>query len=87
MAAAVYINSQPAHVFENHHESHCKSKNGLPELHSNTGSALKPDTLGWMRESSSSLPLEELKTRFREDGYIFIKGLIPRKDVLDVREQ
>ncbi|KAF9887606.1 hypothetical protein FE257_009819 [Aspergillus nanangensis] len=39
-----------------------------------------------LRPSSKSLPLEELRQRLREDGYLFVKGVIPREDVLDARE-
>lgn len=30
--------------------------------------------------------MDELRRRFKEDGYIWLKNLIPRDDVLDVRE-
>ncbi|KAK8151793.1 phytanoyl-CoA hydroxylase [Phyllosticta citrichinensis] len=36
--------------------------------------------------SYPSEPVEELRKRYQEDGYIFMKGLIPRKDVLKARE-
>ena len=32
-------------------------------------------------------PLPELKKRFERDGYLFLKNLIPREDVLKVRRK
>lgn len=32
-------------------------------------------------------PVEEMRRRFDSEGYVLIKGLIPREDVLDTREQ
>ena len=43
--------------------------------------------VGWLRETSVDTPVGEMRARFDEDGYVFIKGLIPREDVLDMREK
>ncbi len=43
--------------------------------------------LGWMRPTAKDTPLEEMRRRLREDGYLLLKHLIPRQDVLDVRKQ
>ncbi|GJN69503.1 hypothetical protein PLICBS_003552 [Purpureocillium lilacinum] len=42
--------------------------------------------LGWMRPTTTDTPLEEMRERLRQDGYLFVKNLIPRKDVLRVRK-
>lgn len=34
-----------------------------------------------------NLPLKELRRRYREDGYLFLKGIIPRQDVLRARAE
>ncbi|KAJ5246882.1 hypothetical protein N7468_001865 [Penicillium chermesinum] len=39
-----------------------------------------------LRPSDPSLPMEELRKRFDEDGYLFLKGVIPREDVLEARK-
>lgn len=48
---------------------------------------LRADQVGQLRESSPSLPFEEIRRRYNEDGYVFLKGLLPREDVLKAREQ
>jgi phytanoyl-CoA hydroxylase len=48
---------------------------------------LRPDQVGRLKHSSSNLPLEELRRRYNEDGYVFLKGLLPRDDVLKAREE
>lgn len=58
----------------------------LPKLRSNYGSYLDQRTVGWMRETNIDTPLDEMRRRFDDDGYIFVKGLMPREDVLDMRE-
>ncbi|KAI1391763.1 uncharacterized protein F4822DRAFT_388379 [Hypoxylon trugodes] len=44
------------------------------------------DQVGFLRPSSPSEPLDDLRQRFERDGYLFLKGLIPRDDVLKARE-
>lgn len=56
------------------------------KLYVNDG-LLRPDQVGPLKESSKDLPLEELRRRYHEDGYVFIKGLLPRQDVLNAREE
>ncbi|EPS32186.1 hypothetical protein PDE_07146 [Penicillium oxalicum 114-2] len=38
-----------------------------------------------LRPSDPNLPLEELRRRYREDGYLFLKQILPREDVLAAR--
>jgi len=42
--------------------------------------------LGWLKPSSADTPIEELRRRLFEDEYVFVKGLIPRDSVLQIRE-
>ncbi|KAF2128822.1 hypothetical protein P153DRAFT_403715 [Dothidotthia symphoricarpi CBS 119687] len=56
------------------------------KLYVNDG-LLRPDQVGQLKESSPEMPIEELRRRYNEDGYVFLKGLLPREDVLKAREQ
>ena len=56
------------------------------KLYVNDG-LLRPNQVAPMRESSPDLPTEELRRRYEEDGYVFLKGLLPRDDVLQARKQ
>ncbi|KAL4889688.1 hypothetical protein BDV59DRAFT_210112 [Aspergillus ambiguus] len=66
------------------------TRQSLPEALPNglgqNGGRIDLQHLGRLRPSPSSLPLEEMRRRLQEDGYLFVKGLIPREDVLDARE-
>lgn len=47
---------------------------------------LSPERVGRLQPSSPSEPLDELRRRYEQDGYLFLKGLLPRQDVLKARE-
>lgn len=69
--------------------SHLKaqSSSGLcPPICSNDGGFINQEFLGWMKPSNPYEPLAELRRRFQNDGYLFVKGLLPKEDVLNVRE-
>lgn len=55
------------------------------KLYVNDG-LLAPEQVGALRQSSPDMPVEELRRRYSEDGYVFLKGLLPREDVLKARE-
>lgn len=57
-----------------------------PELYVNDGK-LAQWQIGWLRPSTLDLPLEELRQRFAEDGYLFVKGLLPRDAVIEMRKR
>ncbi|KYG41027.1 hypothetical protein M433DRAFT_8282 [Acidomyces richmondensis BFW] len=57
-----------------------------PELYVNDGK-LEQWQIGSLRQSTLNLPLEELRQRFEEDGYLFVKGLLPRDDVIKTRKR
>ncbi|KAJ5624203.1 hypothetical protein N7510_000512 [Penicillium lagena] len=42
--------------------------------------------VGLLRPSNANLPIEILRERFHEDGYLFVKSLLPRDHVLKARE-
>ncbi|OQE38030.1 hypothetical protein PENCOP_c009G00365 [Penicillium coprophilum] len=39
-----------------------------------------------LRPSDPTLPLEELRSRYEQDGYLFLKQVLPREDVLAARD-
>src|SRR3954449_8284560 len=47
---------------------------------------LTSENVALLRPSEPTLPLEELRKRYDEDGYLFLKQVLPRQDVLDARE-
>ncbi|KAI0476258.1 hypothetical protein GGR56DRAFT_641877 [Xylariaceae sp. FL0804] len=47
---------------------------------------LAPDQVGKLRHSFPDEPLEDLRERFRQDGYLYLKGLLPRSHVLKARK-
>ena len=47
---------------------------------------LQPHQFGLLRPSDPSLPIETLRQRFKEDNYLFLKGLLPREHALKARE-
>lgn len=48
---------------------------------------LGADQVGELKQSSPNMPLEDIRQRYDEDGYVFLKGLLPREDVLKAREE
>jgi hypothetical protein len=63
----------------------------VPSLHGeklfvNDG-LLRPGQVGELKQSSPDLPIDEIRHRYNDDGYIFLKGLLPREDVLKAREE
>ncbi|KAG8630666.1 hypothetical protein KVT40_002285 [Elsinoe batatas] len=56
----------------------------VPPLYVNDG-LLSPASIALLRPSSPSEPLHVLRARYQSDGYLFLKHLIPRADVLACR--
>src|SRR6266498_1280533 len=48
---------------------------------------LEPEEIAQLRPSELSLPIEELRERYKKDGYLFVKHILPREDVLKAREE
>lgn len=57
-----------------------------PQLYVNDG-PLDADQVGYLKPTALDTPLEEIRRRYQEDGYVFLKGLIPREDVLKARSE
>ncbi|KAM0699772.1 hypothetical protein Q7P36_000775 [Cladosporium allicinum] len=79
MATAVQNPPIPAHelVYE---------PSQLPKLRSNYGAYLQDANVGWMRSTPIDTPVDEMRRRFEEDGYVWVKNVMPREDVLDMRQ-
>ena len=45
------------------------------------------DQIARLRATSKDTPLSEMRSRFDSDGYLLVKNLLPREDVLNVRQQ
>ena len=48
---------------------------------------LAPEQYASLQPISLDAPTEEARRRYIEDGYLFVKGLLPREDVLKAREE
>ena len=48
---------------------------------------LRPDQVAQLKKSSPDMPMDELRRRYNEDGYVFLKGLLPKEDVLKAQEE
>lgn len=55
-----------------------------PQLLVNDG-PLKSDQVGELKPSHPSESMDDLRQRYDKDGYLFLKGLLPREDVLAAR--
>lgn len=59
----------------------------LPDLYVNDGQ-LDPKNIGLLRATCPrETPLNEMRDRLAQDGYILLKGLLPREDVLKARQK
>lgn len=57
----------------------------LPRLRANQGEYVDKDSVSWMQPTPSA-PLEEIRKRYENDGYVWLKHVIPREHVYDMRE-
>lgn len=48
---------------------------------------LSPTRFGWLSPSDPGAPLQSLRERYRESGYLLLKGLLPPEDVWAFRGQ
>lgn len=48
---------------------------------------LSADQIDNLRPTTLDTPIEEARRRYSEDGYLFVKGLLPRQDVLQARQE
>lgn len=62
-----------------------EQKEPLCPLYVNDG-PLKPENVGFLRPTTLDTPIDQIRQRLQEDGYVLLKGILPRKDVLKARE-
>jgi phytanoyl-CoA hydroxylase len=83
MSATLTSTVSPVHLRTEHLKQEV-----LPKCLKNlTGNALDESDIGWLKETPVTMSIDAMKERYLEDGYVFLKSLIPRDDVLDVREE
>jgi phytanoyl-CoA hydroxylase len=58
----------------------------LPEAIRAIQGSIPQGMLGWLRETPADTPIEEIRHRLFQDEYVFVKGLLPRNDVLEARD-
>ena len=56
-----------------------------PLLAVNDG-VLNPEDIALLTPSDPNLHVEELRKRYKRDGFLYVKNLLPREDVLKARE-
>ncbi len=44
------------------------------------------ERLGWLEPTSANLPVEQLRGKFRQNGYLWLKGFFDRDVILDFRQ-
>ena len=68
------------------HEVTLQTQN-LPRLRFNRGKNFDLSSTGWMLPTPKDTPLEEMRKRYDDTGYLWVQHLLPREDVYDMREQ
>ncbi|KAI8671895.1 hypothetical protein NCS57_00666000 [Fusarium keratoplasticum] len=48
---------------------------------------LPSKSIGLLKATTLDTPMEEIRRRYKEDGYVFLKGILPREDVVKVRQK
>lgn len=48
---------------------------------------LSPEQVAPLQPTTLDTPIEEVRRRYCEDGYVFLKGVLPREDVLKARSE
>lgn len=59
----------------------------VPRLCFNRGKNVELSSTGWMLPTSKDTSIAEMRKRYNETGYLWVKNLLPREDVYDMREQ
>ena len=59
----------------------------LPSLRSRTGNYVDAASTGWMHSIPSNMPWEDMRALYERQGYLWVKNVLPREAVLDMRER
>ena len=63
-----------------------QSRRGVPRVLSSNGVEIITESFAPMRDSTPwRHQPEQLRTRFAEDGYVLIRGLLDRRQIFDLR--
>lgn len=65
---------------------HAETPSSSTTLYVNDG-PLKSENIAYLKPSQPEEALDDLRKRFQDDGYLFLKGLLPRAVVLRARER
>ncbi|MBB4234247.1 phytanoyl-CoA dioxygenase family protein [Rhizobium esperanzae] len=49
------------------------------------GKTLPAERVGWLTPTDSAIGLDAIRRRYLDDGYVWLKGLLPRANVIDFR--
>jgi len=49
------------------------------------GKTLAAERIGWLTPTDSAIGVDAIRRRYQNDGYVWLKGLLPRADVIDFR--
>ncbi|MCJ1448200.1 MAG: hypothetical protein MMC23_008714 [Stictis urceolatum] len=82
--ATVQQPPNPAHELSSTFES--SSPANAPKFRTNNGGYIDSDVVGWLKPTPKDTPVEEMRRRYEADGYLWVKNVIPREDVYDMRE-
>ena len=56
-----------------------------PQFRINQG-RVAASQLGWLRSTPANASIDEIRQRLQDDGYVWVKSVLPREDVLGMRE-
>ncbi len=87
MATQVLPPPQAAYSLNSSYPSSSQQHRAAPLQRTNYGSHIDPKMVDWLTSTSKDSSLSEIRARYARDGYVWIKNVIPRSDVLDMREQ
>lgn len=60
---------------------------GNPLKLRSSGGIIEPHFLGKLRPTHLDTSMEEIRKRYEDDGYVWLKGLLPPSDVWDARKE
>ena len=87
MATQVLSTPQPAHTLSSSYSPSTEQNRPPPLQRTNYGSHIDTDMVDWLIPTSKDTPLSEIRARYARDGYVWVKNVISREDVFDMRER
>ena len=57
-----------------------------PLQKTNEGGHIDPKMVSWLKATPNDTPLSEIRSRYERDGYVWLKNIIPRDTVLEMRK-